>query len=140
MNIDTENSEIRNFSFIIGLALIILNALFFIIKKWAYIKPYIGLGTELVFLIAIIIMAVGILIPQLLKPLFKLWTGFSNFLGNLNTKIILGLIFYIVITPMAFLLRLKGKDYLKLKFDKTAKTYWEDKKEKFDKNTLLKQY
>lgn len=61
--------------------------------------------------------------PPALKPLYQGWMFIGGVLGWINTRIILGVIFFILFTPTAFLRRLFGKDSLGLKYDPNAKTY-----------------
>jgi len=62
--------------------------------------------------------------PMALLPLFRLWVRFAMFLGWLNTRLILGLVFYLMITPLGLIIRLAGTDLLDEKIDKKAESYW----------------
>ncbi len=62
--------------------------------------------------------------PSLLAPLNRVWTKFGLLLHKVVSPIVLGVMFYLVITPTGLLMRLFGKDPLRLKFDGTAKSYW----------------
>ena len=62
--------------------------------------------------------------PVLLAPLNWAWTRLGLLLGAIMAPIMLGIIFLAVITPMAFLARLAGKDFLRLQRDPAAPTYW----------------
>lgn len=61
--------------------------------------------------------------PPLILPLFWILHG----IGWVNTRLLLGIIFYLVFTPLGLLLRLFGKDMLNRKLEPEAKTYWLDK-------------
>ena len=78
--------------------------------------------TSLIFLI------LGLLNSKILSPLNKLWFKFGIFLGKIVSPIILGFIFFIVVTPTGFLVRLFKKDLLNLKFH-SKKSYWIEKSE-----------
>ena len=78
-------------------------------------------------IIAIIFLILGLLNSKILTPLNKLWFKFGLFLGKIVSPMIMGMIFFLVVTPIAFLMRIIGKDLLNLKFDKN-KTYWIEKK------------
>ena len=71
----------------------------------------------------------GALRPNLLIYPYKGWMALGNFLGFINSKLILGLVFILVLLPIAFLLKLCGYDPLKRKKDSTI-TYKEIRKEK----------
>ena len=78
-------------------------------------------------IIAIIFLILGLLNSKILTPLNKLWFKFGLFLGKIVSPMIMGMIFFLVVTPIAFLMRIIGKDLLNLKFNKN-KTYWIEKK------------
>jgi hypothetical protein len=65
----------------------------------------------------------ALFMPALLAPLFRVWMTFGAVLGYINLRIILGLVFFVLLTPIAILLRLLGKDVLGLKFHKDWATY-----------------
>lgn len=62
--------------------------------------------------------------PALLAPLNRLWFRFGLLLGRVTNPLIMGLVFFLVITPMAVIMRLRGKDPLRLRPDREAKSYW----------------
>jgi hypothetical protein len=64
-----------------------------------------------------------------LKPLYTVWMLFAFALGWVNTRLLLGAFFYLVVTPIGLLLRLTGKDLLDEKIDPSAKSYWIKRKE-----------
>ena len=76
--------------------------------------------------ISIVFLILGLLNSKLLNPLNKLWFKFGILLGNLISPIIMGLVYFFVITPIAILLKIFNKDVLNLKQNK-KKTYWIDK-------------
>ena len=64
---------------------------------------------------AIVLQVVTMARPGLFKPAAKLWFGFSHILGTVMSKILLGVVFLIVVTPMALFRRMIGKDAMQLK-------------------------
>ena len=76
--------------------------------------------------ISIIFLVLGLLNSKILYPLNKLWFKFGIFLGKIISPIIMGVIFFFVVTPIALLMKLLQKDLLNLKFNKN-KTYWIEK-------------
>ena len=78
-------------------------------------------------IISIIFLVLGILNSKILTPLNKLWFKFGIFLGKIISPIIMGIIFFLVVTPTGLIMRLFGKDVLNLKFNKN-KSYWIEKK------------
>ena len=62
--------------------------------------------------------------PALLRPFNRLWTRLGLLLNKLVSPVVTALLFYLVFTPAGFLLRLAGKDPLRLRLDRNAETYW----------------
>ena len=85
------------------------------IRVWSLI-------TSLIFLI------LGLLNSNLLLPLNKIWFKFGLLLGRVVSPLIMSIIFFLVVTPTAYIMRIVGKDLLNLKFN-TKKSYWIEKKE-----------
>ena len=73
--------------------------------------------------IAFIFFILALLNSKILTPMNKIWTRFGLFLGNFISPIVMGIIFFFVVTPIGLLMRLFGKDVLNLKKNKLS-TYW----------------
>ena len=71
--------------------------------------------------------AVATVYPKCTILFFRVWVKFGAFIGNVNAKIIMSIIFYAVITPIGVIIRLFGYDPLSRKIDKSAVTYFEDR-------------
>lgn len=65
--------------------------------------------------------------PSLLAGLNRLWLKLGLLLGKIVSPIALGLLFYVVLTPIGWLMRLTGQDPLRLKRDRAAASYWIDR-------------
>ena len=70
------------------------------------------------------LLAVSLVSPVLLRPFNRLWTKIGLLLNKLVSPVVTALLFYLVFTPTALLLRLSGQDPLRLRLDKKARTYW----------------
>jgi hypothetical protein len=70
---------------------------------------------------------VALTMPGMLGPLNRVWTRFGLLLHKVTSPIILGIMFFGVVTPTGFVMRLLGKDPLKLRQDRDAQTYWVDR-------------
>jgi hypothetical protein len=68
--------------------------------------------------------AAAFVAPKTLAPLNRLWLKLGLVLHKVVTPLVMGLLFYGVVTPMGVAMRLMGKDFLRLKRDPGAKTYW----------------
>ena len=60
----------------------------------------------------------------LLTPLNRLWTKFGIILGYIIAPIVMGVVFFLVITPIGLVMKIIGKDLLSIKYDKKKETYW----------------
>ena len=78
------------------------------------------------FFISITFLLLGILNSKLLTPLNKIWFKFGIFLGNFIAPLIMGFVFFFVVTPISILLKIFKKDVLSLKKSNKA-TYWKKK-------------
>ena len=78
-------------------------------------------------LISLVFLILGIINSRILTPLHILWIKFGLFLGKIISPLIIGLIFFLIVTPIGFIMRAIGKDLLNLKFNKNN-TYWIEKK------------
>ncbi len=70
---------------------------------------------------AVIVQVLNMIWPRLFAPIAVLWFGFSRLLGAISAKVLLSIVFLTVVTPMAILRRLLGKDTLKLRAFKSSK-------------------
>jgi Saxitoxin biosynthesis operon protein SxtJ len=66
--------------------------------------------------------------PAILAPLNRLWFKLGMLLGRVTNPVVMGIIFFLVVTPAAFVLRLMGKDPRRRKFDPAAPSYWIERK------------
>ena len=103
---------------------------FFIVFLLIAIYPLVNQGEIRVWsiLISLLFLILGIINSKILTPLNKVWFKFGIFLGKIISPIIMGIIFFLVVTPIAFLMRMLKKDLLNLKYNKNS-TYWIEKNE-----------
>ena len=73
---------------------------------------------------AAVFLVFAVAYPSALAPLNRLWARLGRILHKLTNPVLMGLIFYLTVTPTGLLLRLFGKDVLKTKWDSSATTYW----------------
>ncbi len=74
-------------------------------------------------IIAIIFLVFGLLNSKVLTPLNKIWFKFGILLGSFVSPIIMGIVFFVIVTPTSIIMRVLGKNLLNLKKD-NKKTYW----------------
>ena len=78
-------------------------------------------------IISIFFLALGLMNSKILTPFNKLWFEFGILLGKIVSPLVMGIIFFLVVTPIGLTMRLFGKDVLNLKYNKN-KSYWIEKK------------
>ena len=75
-------------------------------------------------IISLIFLILGLMNSKLLTPLNKLWFKFGIILGAIIAPIVMGVVFFLVITPIGLTMRIMGKDLLRKKYDNKKETYW----------------
>jgi hypothetical protein len=78
--------------------------------------------------ISFVFLILGLMNSKILTPLNKLWFKLGIFLGKIISPFIMGMIFFLVVTPIGFIMRILGKDLLNLKYNNN-KSYWIEKNE-----------
>ncbi len=98
---------------------------FFIVFLIIGIYPLINEGDirEWSIIISFIFLILGIINSRILTPLNKIWFKFGILLGKIITPLIMGFVFFLVVTPIGLIMRILGKDLLNLKFNKSS-SYW----------------
>tara|TARA_B100000003_G_scaffold172167_1_gene159887 strand:- start:2663 stop:3031 length:369 start_codon:yes stop_codon:yes gene_type:complete len=103
---------------------------FFIVFLILAIYPLKNNGNIIIHLLIIsfVFLALGLTNSQLLTPLNKIWFKFGIFLGKIVSPLVMGIIFFLLVTPIGILMRLFKKDLLNLKYN-SKKSYWIKKNE-----------
>ena len=114
-NIKSEKSDLRKFGITFGIILLIVSGFLFWKEKESF---------QIFLAIGIILFLIAISIPAVLNPVYWIWMIFAIILGWFMTRVILSLLFYIIITPIGLTLRLFGKQFLELRWDKSKESYW----------------
>ena len=93
---------------------------FFIVFVLVATYPLLNQGEVRIWslIISFVFLFLGLLNSKILTPLNKLWFKFGLFLGKIISPIIMGVIFFLVVTPIGLLMRLFGKDVINLKLNK----------------------
>ena len=103
---------------------------FFVVFLLISIYPLINEGNIRYWslIISFILLILGFLNSKILTPLNKIWFKFGIFLGKIISPLVMGIIFFFVVTPTGLLMRIFRKDLLNLKFN-SDKSYWIEKTE-----------
>ena len=100
---------------------IVFFTVFLIIAIWPLLN-----GNEIRYwslIISIVFLILGILNSKILTPLNKIWFKIGILLGNVISPIVMSIIFFLVVTPTSFIMKILGKDLLNLKKN-TKNSYW----------------
>ena len=114
-DIRKDNKAIRDFGILIGFILLIITGILFYKERESYI---------LIFCLGIAFIGLGLGMPIILKPFYLVWMNFAVVLGWLMTRLILGLLFYVIVSPIGLISRLFGKEFLELKNSSLNSSYW----------------
>ena len=107
--------DLRKFGLMVGGVLALLGGWFFFRHKPAW--PYFLMPGALLVMF-------GAVAPRVLKGVYIAWMAMAFTLGLVMSTLVLSICFFLVITPLSFIGRLVGKDFLSEKLDPQAKSYW----------------
>ena len=119
--LQTGDRELRKFGLMVGGVFALLGLLFLWRSKtyWPWLLwPGVGLITA------------GVILPRALKWVFVAWMSIAFVLGFIMAHVILTLFFFLIITPIGLIARLFGQDFLRLKLDRSARSYWISREKK----------
>ena len=77
------------------------------------------------FFVAAAFCIFGLAYPAALGPVYRAWMGLAHVLAWINTRIILSVFYYLVVTPMSLTMKLVRRDALKRKLDRSRASYWQ---------------
>jgi len=115
-HIKETKKDLRKFGLTVGGVILAIGLVLFYFEKPSAIYFAVIGGLLILF---------GALFPNILKPINKIWMSLAIILGFIMSRVILTILFYLVLTPIALLAKLVGKKFMILKYDKSAKSYWE---------------
>ena len=112
-----DNQGLRKFGLTTGAIIVVLFALFF---PWVFDIAVMPMWP---WVVAGLLWAPALVTPGLLRPVYATWMKIGQAIGWVNTRIILGVIFYVLVFPMGLVMRLLGKDPMARKLDKSSSSY-----------------
>ena len=78
-------------------------------------------------IISLVFLILGLLNSKILSPLNSIWFKFGELLGLVVSPIVMAIIYFLVVTPTGIIMKILGKDLLKIKLNKNIKSYWIEK-------------
>ena len=110
--------QLRKFGLLMASVFSFFGAVF-IYKNWIIAAG--GLGILILFFAGM-----GLAVPMILLPVHRKWMLFAEAVGNFNAKVILGLAYFLVFTPIRIISSVFREDPLRRKFEPDKKSYWLD--------------
>lgn len=90
---------------------------------------------------AVVFLFFGLAFPGVLRPVHRVWMTMALLMGWVMSRVILMVVFYFVLTPVAVVTRVLGKDFLGLRKGKEESTYWLNReRDHLDKRVYEQQY
>ena len=123
-NIRLVEKDLKNFGFIIGIVLLLFG-LFLLYRRTDYFIYFVSVG--------LILLSLFYIAPKVLKPIYKVWMTCAVIIGWIMTRLILSLLFFSIITGIAILTRIIGKDFLNLKNNNKG-SYWNNRDSEYELN------
>ena len=102
---------------------VLFTVVFALLAIWVHTRGDTGLLRNVFIVFALAFLALTLLLPKALAPLNRAWFAFGLLLGRIVSPIVLGAMFFLLITPVALTTRLFGRDSLRLK-RRTAHSCW----------------
>lgn len=119
-NIKEDKTTLRKFGLTVGTVIFLIGIVLYLTGKSSSVV-FGGVGVLLILF--------GLILPNILKPLNKIWMILALIMGWFMSRVILTILFYFVLTPIGITAKIFGKKFLNLKIDKEVKSYWK-KREK----------
>ena len=116
VNTNPDKQELRKFGLVFAGMFILI---FGLLLPWIWDKS----SPMWPWIVAAVFIAAALLVPMALGPVYRLWMKIGHVLGWINTRIILGVMFFLIFAPVALVLRLLGKDMLRRRLDTAATSY-----------------
>jgi hypothetical protein len=104
---------------------LVFTGFFVLVSLWPLLRG--GRPRWLALGLAVLLLAVGLVRPSLLRPLNRAWIYLGLLLQRIVSPVVLALLYFFTITPIGLLMRWTGRMPLKLGFDRSAATYWTER-------------
>jgi membrane-bound ClpP family serine protease len=115
-HIDISDPAVKKTGLTVGVVLVLLSILLWYLSKTSFIY-FSSIGGLFIILALIAV--------HVLRPFHRLWMMLALAMGFVMSRVILTILYYFVLTPIGLLAKVVGKEFMPLKFDKKASTYWE---------------
>lgn len=115
---DPTKKQLRQFGLMVGIILILIGS------YWMFYRDIFETARVVLLVIGGFLFLSGLIAPTKLKPTYAVWMKLAHVLAYVNTRIIISLIFFLVISPIGLVMRLFRGDILHEKFQPNTSSYW----------------
>jgi hypothetical protein len=123
--------QLRSFGYIMALVFGALGVLYYVKANEVWI-PF--------ALVSGVLCLSALFARRLLEPFYRGWMAFGAVLAWINTRIVLGVVFYVIITPIALVIRVMRKDLLDERIDRNKESYWKRRTEAPSPESMERQF
>ena len=118
---------------------VVFSVFFAVLAFW---RPLHGSGSfhRGALIASVVFLALAIAWPRVLSPLNFLWTRFGLILQRIVSPVVLGVLFFVVVTPVGLWMRIRGRDLLHLRLDSTRSSYWMKREEVPSRESMRQQF
>lgn len=95
-----------------------------------------GVRWDWAAVLAVLFLIAALAFPGILLPFNRLWSAFAGRLGHFNNHLLLGIFYYLIMTPAGFIMRLSGSDPMHRRPDRNQPTYWQPVRRNPDRENL----
>jgi multisubunit Na+/H+ antiporter MnhG subunit len=114
-NIKETKRDLRKFGFSVGIVIALIGVLLFYSDRASYFYFWLA---------ALLLLIPAAVSPSVLRPLNKIWMTFAIILGWFMTRVILSILFYFVLTPIGWIAKIIGKEFLDINWKRKSDSYW----------------
>jgi hypothetical protein len=133
LNLNPTRNELRNF----GLAALAFSA---IVATIVFRRTGSTSAAATIVSVGVIVAVLGFVLPKAIRPVFVVMTIVGYPIGWVMTHAIMGVIFYLVVTPVGVIMRLCGRDPMERGFDRRAASYWKPRRTDSDSRRYFRQF
>lgn len=134
MKNETPTKVLSHFGFLVGGIFILLAGISF----WRTGQT--GLTEKMTLSFGAVLIVLGGIAPRALRPIYQVWMRLGHLLGWINTRVILAVLFFFVVTPIGLALRLLGKKPFATGFQLKRESYWSARPDEQKSHSMKNQY
>lgn len=117
IRLNTSQKSLRKFGLLVGVVFSLLSLWMAYKNQYAVVRLIIGT-------IGVLLLSFGLVLPKVLKPVYKIWMGSAFAMGWVVSRAILLVAFFVLITPLGVAGRMFGKQFLDIKKNDQREDYW----------------